>query len=121
MSQSRELAYLVLQYAPTVIGERTVNVALVLFDPKEPAQFCRAGFLPLWESRVLDVDPSADIPMIKAVVDDIVQRLNNPNTFDGMLSQIEDSFSSSLRVTERNLFYSENPSAEMERLSLLLM
>lgn len=98
-----------------------MNVAFMLFDAKEPAQFCRAGFLPRWESRVLDVDPSAEIPVIGAVIDDIVQRLSSPDTFDQMLSLIEDSFSNSLRVTERNFFHSENPSAEMERLSLLLM
>lgn len=117
MADEQQLAYVLLQYVPNEVSDEAFNIGLVLFDPHQiQTGFCKARFLTHWESKILRLDPDADIEVLKAITSDIEKRLSTPNTRVDMFHQMENSFSCAIRISERKVCSTRNPNKELSRL-----
>jgi hypothetical protein len=118
MSRKQELAYVVLGYAPNTLADEVSNIGLILFDPEElETGYCKISFFPKWQSAVLRLNPKADIRILETLARDIERRLSTKRDRREMLHLIEDSFSNTIRSSNRIQFVTENdPNLELERL-----
>ena len=109
MANQRELVYLLIRYSPRIAGDE-INIGFVLFEPNDLEKgFCKARFLDGWQDRVTVFDPNADLDMLQALANDISARLDTSSTRMEMLNVMEDSFSSTLRISERFQCVTDDP------------
>ena len=103
--------FFVLRYAPDTVKNEFVNIGLVLMPPAGGAQ---VRFTRDW-SRVLCLDPEADVEVLQALEADLRDKLREMNgDHDFILRRIQDSFSNAIQPTEFQACLAESPVAEAD-------
>jgi Protein of unknown function (DUF3037) len=97
MTERMQCRFFVLRYAPDAVKNEFINVGLVLLPPAGGAQ---VRFTRDW-SRVLCLDPDADVEMLQALENDLRNQLREMNgDRDLILRRIQDSFSNAIQPSE---------------------
>ena len=97
MADKIQCRFFVLRYAPDAVKNEFINVGLVLLPPAGSAQ---VRFTRDW-SRVLCLDPEADVEMLQALESDLRNQLREMNgDHDLILRRIQDSFSNAVQPSE---------------------
>lgn len=118
MADEHRLEYFLLQYVPNIVRGEVFNVAVVLLDPKDlDTGFCRLRCVSNWQSRVLAMDPDADIAVLSSLLREIEERLSSQRSRADMLQMLEDSFSNAFCVSRRREYQSRNPALDLESLA----
>ena len=110
--------FFVLRYAPDAVKNEFVNFGLVLLPPAGETQ---VRFTHDW-SRVLCLDPDADLDVLKALEIDLRDKLREMNgDHDFILRRIQDSFSNAIQPTAFQACLAESPAAEADALARLYL
>jgi hypothetical protein len=97
MADKIQCRFFILRYAPDAVKNEFINVGLVLLPPAGSAQ---VRFTRNW-SRVLCLDPEADVEMLQALENDLRNQLREMNgDHDLILRRIQDSFSNAIQPSE---------------------
>jgi hypothetical protein len=97
MNEKVQCRFFILRYSPDAVKNEFINVGLVLLPPAGGAQ---VRFTRDW-SRVLCLDPDADVEMLQALESDLRNQLREMNgDRDLMLRRIQDSFSNAIQPSE---------------------
>lgn len=97
MAERIQCRFFILRYAPDAIKNEFINVGLVLLPPAGGAQ---VRFTNDW-SRVLCLDPDADVETLQALENDLRNQLREMNgDRDLILRRIQDSFSNAIQPSE---------------------
>ena len=117
MTAECRFEYFFLEYAPDALCDHGIKFGLVLLDPSSETGFCAARLADDWVTRVRSVDPDADLETLLATWREFEKRLGNPEQRKDLLEMMEDSFSSSIRVSSRQECYSEDAVSEIKCLA----
>jgi hypothetical protein len=118
MTERTQCRFFVLRYAPDAVKNEFVNVGLVLMPPVGSAQ---VRFTRDW-SRVLCLDPEADLEVLQALETDLRDKLREMNgDHDFSLRRIQDSFSNAVQPTEFQACLADSPAAEADELARLYL
>lgn len=118
MEDRHPCRFFVLRYAPDAVKNEFVNIGLVLLPPDGGAE---VRFTRDW-SRVLCLDPDADMEVLPALENDLRAQLRQMNgDHDIMLRRIQDSFSNALQSSELQACLAESPAAEADALARLYL
>jgi hypothetical protein len=110
--------FFVLRYAPDAVKNEFINVGLVLLPPAGSAQ---VRFTRDW-SRVLCLDPEADIEMLQALENDLRDQLREMNgDHDLILRRIQDSFSNAIQPSEFQACLAASAVSEADELARLYL
>jgi len=110
--------FFVLRYAPDAVKNEFINVGLVLLPPAGSAQ---VRFTRDW-SRVLCLDPEADVEMLQALEKDLRDQLREMNgDHDLILRRIQDSFSNAIQPSEFQACLAASPVTEADELARLYL
>jgi hypothetical protein len=118
MTDKTQCRFFVLRYAPDAVKNEFVNVGLVLLPPAGSAQ---VRFTRDW-SRLLCLDPEADVEVLQALETDLRDKLREMNgDHDFILRRIQDSFSNAVQTSEFQACLAESPAAEADELARLYL
>ena len=118
MPDKLQCRFFVLRYAPDAVKNEFINVGLVLLPPAGGAQ---VRFTRDW-SRVLCLDPEADVEMLQALEQDLRNQLREMNgDHDLMLRRIQDSFSNAIQPSEFQACLASSAVAEADELARLYL
>lgn len=118
MSDKLQCRFFVLRYAPDAVKNEFINVGLVLLPPAGGAQ---VRFTRDW-SRVLCLDPEADVEMLQALENDLRNQLREMNgDHDLILRRIQDSFSNAIQPSEFQACLASSAVAEADELARLYL
>src|SRR6476661_6592600 len=97
MDEKIQCRFFILRYAPDAVKNEFINVGLVLLPPAGGAQ---VRFTRDW-SRVLCLDPEADVEMLQGLEKDLRDQLREMNgDQEVILRRIQDSFSNAIQPSE---------------------
>jgi len=117
VSEQHRIEYFFLQYAPDFLGNRSVDIALVLLCPATAKpELCMVRFASDWASRVRVIDPAADLDFLGALCRELQEKLDDPNQRVQILQNIDSSFSSSLRASASQERFCDDVSSEVDAL-----
>jgi hypothetical protein len=118
MPDKLQCRFFVLRYAPDAVKNEFINVGLVLLPPAGGAQ---VRFTRDW-SRVLCLDPEADVEMLQALENDLRNQLREMNgDHDLILRRIQDSFSNAIQPSEFQACLASSAVAEADELARLYL
>ena len=118
MTEKIQCRFFILRYAPDAVKNEFINVGLVLLPPAGSAQ---VRFTSDW-SRVLCLDPDADMEMLQALESDLRNQLREMNgDRDLILRRIQDSFSNAIQPSEFQACLAESPVTEADELARLYL
>jgi Protein of unknown function (DUF3037) len=118
MPEKTQCRFFVLRYAPDAVKNEFVNIGLVLLPPAGGAQ---VRFTRDW-SRVLCLDPEADVEVLQALETDLRDKLREMNgDYDFILHRIQDSFSNAVQTSEFQACLAKSPAAEADELARLYL
>jgi hypothetical protein len=118
MDPKVQCRFFILRYAPDAVKNEFINVGLVLLPPAGGAQ---VRFTRDW-SRVLCLDPDADVEMLQALGTDLRSQLREMNgDHDLILRRIQDSFSNAIQPSEFQACLAASPVAEADELARLYL
>jgi hypothetical protein len=118
MDAKVQCRFFILRYAPDAVKNEFINVGLVLLPPAGGAQ---VRFTRDW-SRVLCLDPDADMEMLQALESDLRSQLREMNgDHDLILRRIQDSFSNAIQPSEFQACLAASPVAEADELARLYL
>jgi hypothetical protein len=118
MADKIQCRFFVLRYAPDAVKNEFINVGLVLLPPASGAQ---VRFTHDW-SRVLCLDPDADVEMLQALESDLRNQLREMNgDHDLILRRIQDSFSNAIQPSEFQACLAVSPATEADELARLYL
>jgi len=118
MPDKLQCRFFVLRYAPDAVKNEFINVGLVLLPPAGGAQ---VRFTRDW-SRVLCLDPEADVEMLQALENDSRNQLREMNgDHDFLLRRIQDSFSNAIQPSEFQACLASSAVAEADELARLYL
>jgi hypothetical protein len=118
MADKIQCRFFVLRYAPDAVKNEFINVGLVLLPPAGSAQ---VRFTHDW-SRVLCLDPEADVEMLQALESDLRNQLREMNgDRDLILRRIQDSFSNAIQPSEFQACLASSPVDEADELARLYL
>jgi hypothetical protein len=118
MTDRMQCRFFVLRYAPDAVKNEFINVGLVLLPPAGSAQ---VRFTRDW-SRVLCLDPEADIEMLQALENDLRDQLREINgDHDLILRRIQDSFSNAIQPSEFQACLAASAVSEADELARLYL
>jgi hypothetical protein len=118
MTERIPCRFFVLRYAPDAVKNEFINVGLVLLPPAGSAQ---VRFTHDW-SRVLCLDPEADVEMLQALESDLRNQLHEMNgDHDLILRRIQDSFSNAIQPSEFQACLAASPVTEADELARLYL
>lgn len=118
MAERVPCRFFVLRYAPDAVKNEFINVGLVLLPPAGGAQ---VRFTRDW-SRVLCLDPDADVEMLQALEADLRNQLREMNgDRDLILRRIQDSFSNAIQPSEFQACLASSAVAEADELARLYL
>lgn len=110
--------FFVLRYAPDAVKNEFINVGLVLLPPEGIAQ---VRFTRDW-SRVLCLDPGADVEMLQALENDLRNQLREMNgDRDLILRRLQDSFSNAIQPSEFQACMASSAVDEADELARLYL
>jgi hypothetical protein len=118
MTDKIQCRFFVLRYAPDAVKNEFINVGLVLLPPAGGAQ---VRFTRDW-SRVLCIDPDADVEMLQALESDLRSQLREMNgDRDLILRRIQDSFSNAIQPSEFQACLASSAVDEADELARLYL
>src|SRR5438270_11664870 len=118
MNEKVQCRFFILRYAPDAVKNEFINVGLVLLPPAGGAQ---VRFHRDW-SRVLCLDPEADVEMLQALENDLRSQLHEMNgDRDLILRRIQDSFSNAIQPSEFQACLASSAVAEADELARLYL
>jgi|SRR5579864_276806 len=118
MAERMQCRFFVLRYAPDAVKNEFINVGLVLLPPAGSAQ---VRFTRDW-SRVLCLDPEADVEMLQALEADLQNQLRELNgDRDLLLRRIQDSFSDAIQVSDFQACLAASVVGEADELARLYL
>ena len=118
MTDRMQCRFFVLRYAPDAVKNEFINVGLVLVPPAGSAQ---VRFTRDW-SRVLCLDPEADVEMLQALENDLRDQLREMNgDHDLILRRIQDSFSNAIQPSEFQACLAASAVSEADELARLYL
>ncbi len=118
MADKIQCRFFILRYAPDAVKNEFINVGLVLLPPAGGAQ---VRFTHDW-SRVLCLDPDADVEMLQALESDLRTQLREMNgDRDLILRRIQDSFSNAIQPSEFQACLAASPVTEADELARLYL
>jgi hypothetical protein len=118
MADKIQCRFFVLRYAPDAVKNEFINVGLVLLPPAGSAQ---VRFTRDW-SRVLCLDPDADMEVLQALESDLRNQLREMNgDRDLILRRIQDSFSNAIQPSEFQACLASSPVEEADELARLYL
>ena len=118
MAEKVQCRFFILRYAPDAVKNEFINVGLVLLPPAGGAQ---VRFTRDW-SRVLCLDPDADVEMLQALENDLRNQLREMNgDHDLILRRIQDSFSNAIQASEPQACLASSAMAEADELARLYL
>ena len=118
MAERMQCRFFVLRYAPDAVKNEFINVGLVLLPPAGSAQ---VRFTRDW-SRVLCLDPEADVEMLQALEADLQNQLRELNgDRDLLLRRIQDSFSNAIQLSDFQACLAASPATEADELARLYL
>ena len=118
MAGKVQCRFFILRYAPDAVKNEFINVGLVLLPPAGGAQ---VRFTRDW-SRVLCLDPEADVEMLQALENDLRNQLHEMNgDRDLILRRIQDSFSNAIQPSEFQACLAGSPVTEADELARLYL
>ena len=118
MTDKMQCRFFVLRYAPDAVKNEFINVGLVLLPPAGSAQ---VRFTRDW-SRVLCLDPGADMEMLQGLENDLRNQLREMNgDQDLILRRIQDSFSNAIQPSEFQACLASSPVTEADELARLYL
>lgn len=118
MTEKIPCRFFILRYAPDAVKNEFINVGLVLLPPAGAVQ---VRFTRDW-SRVLCLDPDADVEMLQALENDLRNQLREMNgDRDLILRRIQDSFSNAIQPSEFQACLAESPVTEADELARLYL
>jgi hypothetical protein len=118
MAERIQCRFLILRYAPDAVKNEFINVGLVLLPPAGSAQ---VRFTRDW-SRVLCLDPDADVEMLQALENDLRNQLREMNgDHELILRRIQDSFSNAIQPSEFQACLASSAVAEADELARLYL
>jgi hypothetical protein len=118
MTEKIQCRFFVLRYAPDAVKNEFVNFGLVLLPPAGSAQ---VRFTHDW-SRVLCLDPDADVEVLQSLENDLRDKLREMNgDHDFILRRIQDSFSNAVQPTAFQACLAESPAVEADELARLYL
>ena len=101
MTKLRRVEYCLLRYVPNVVYEVFVNTAAIFIDRLDLENgLCSISCAPDWRTRVLSLDPDADMQMLEALLTEIRRRLLSTCERSDMIHCIDDSFSNVIQISE---------------------
>ena len=109
----QHLQYFVVSYSPEAIGNVQINLGVVLIAPD--AKLIDARFVDDW-GKVRLLRPRADIGLLRAICLDIQERIKHGDA-EEIIRIMEDSFSNTIRVSERMEYDSDNPVRALDELA----
>ncbi len=114
MTEQRKCEFFLLRYVPNALREEFVNIGIVLRESVSGAATVR--FAPDW-ARVRSFDPHADFELLDGLAADLRVRLAEPAQRGIMLDLMEDSFSSTIRLSAKQAVLTDSPEQELRRLA----
>jgi len=118
MAEKLQCRFFILRYAPDAVKNEFINVGLVLLPPAGGAH---VRFTRDW-SRVLCLDPDADMEMLQALENDLRSQLHEMNgDHDLILRRIQDSFSNAIQPSEFQACLAASPMNEADELARLYL
>jgi len=118
MNEKVQCRFFILRYSPDAVKNEFINVGLVLLPPAGGAQ---VRFTRDW-SRVLCLDPEADVEMLQALESDLRSQLHEMNgDRDLILRRIQDSFSNAIQPSEFKACLAVSPVTEADELARLYL
>jgi hypothetical protein len=118
MAEKIQCRFFILRYAPDAVKNEFINVGLVLLPPAGGAH---VRFTRDW-SRVLCLDPDADVEMLQALESDLRSQLHEMNgDHDLILRRIQDSFSNAIQPSEFQACLAASPMTEADELARLYL
>jgi DUF3037 family protein len=118
MNEKVQCRFFILRYAADAVKNEFINVGLVLLPPAGGAQ---VRFTRDW-SRVLCLDPDADVEMLQALESDLRSQLHEMNgDRDLILRRIQDSFSNAIQPSELKACLAASPVTEADELARLYL
>jgi hypothetical protein len=118
MDPKVQCRFFILRYAPDAVKNEFINVGLVLLPPAGGAQ---VRFTRDW-SRVLCLDPDADMEMLQALESDLRSQLREMNgDHDLIVRRIQDSFSNAIQPSEFQACLAASAVAEADELARLYL
>lgn len=115
------MEFVVIRYVPA--GAREMTVGLVLFEKLSGGDvgFIKARFTQNMQ-KILDLDPDADIDMLRLTFEELERDLNSTVRKQETLSMIQDSFSNALKVSNaKAIVVKGDAEAEFETLAALYL
>jgi hypothetical protein len=102
MTASTSVEYCLLKYVPNIISDKSVSIAAIVISPGDSeAGLYRLIYATDWHTRVLVLDPDADLKVLDALLSEIRDRLLSPSHRSDMIRQLEDSFSNAIQISQR--------------------
>lgn len=99
MAEKRKLEFFVLRYVPDAVKGEFVNIGLVMFaDSGNGAEVLDVRFTKD-RSRMLCMDPGADLDVINALQKEIVEEIGLGKDRAVLMRRIEDSFSGAVQMS----------------------
>jgi hypothetical protein len=113
MAELKQCEFFLLRYVPDAVKGEFVNIGVVLLSPAG----AEVRFSADW-SRVRCMDPDADLEMLQAVESELRAELSaNGESRERMLKKLQDSFSTSLRLSPLTGCLAESPQGEADLLA----
>jgi hypothetical protein len=118
MPEKLQCRFFVLRYAPDAVKNEFANIGVVLLPPAGGAH---VRFTRDW-SRVLCLDPEADLDVLQALENDLREKLREVNgDRDFILRRIQDSFSNAIQPSEFQACLAGAPAAEADELARIYL
>src|SRR5437660_6192534 len=111
--KEQECRFFLLRYGPDAVKNEFVNVGVVLTPASGPAEL---RFTRNW-SRVLGLDPQADVEMLQAFWNELSHEAERGLA----LKKIEDSFSNCLQASEQKGCLTDSPAREADELARIYL
>jgi hypothetical protein len=106
-----KLGFSLVQYFPSAVSDEFINIGVVLVD-SDNAGFVDVRFTQNWQS-VQSFDSEADIAVLESFASEMQRSKDRP----ALLQTMEDSFSNAIRLSPRKDCQTDNPLAEIDRLT----
>jgi len=103
----RRLEFFTVRYVPDRLKAEFVNLGIVIFAPTKTVEFCAVHFIENW-SRVEALDADADIPALRSLVGNLTKNLRRRSTRVQTLRLIQESFSNTLQLSEKQTCVTSN-------------
>jgi hypothetical protein len=114
VTEQRKCEFFLLRYMPNALREEFVNIGLVLRESGSGA--ARVRFAPDW-TGVRSIDPTADTELLDALAADLRARLAEPSERQGLIDLMENTFSSTIRISAKQPVLTDSPEKELRRLA----